>query len=254
MMLENKFHVSLQYMNESASTEVLRRLWLAALVLFVAIVLFPLSTRITRTSELVLLFAIWAGLFLLLRQRRILHRLLLAASLMIAAFLVLPARNVMSVEQLRREYIASLRRYEGVAYYWGGEGGKGIDCSGLIRRGLMDAMLRRGLVTFDGGLVRRALSLWWNDTSARALGEQHKGLTVRILVTPSINALDHATVVPGDLTVTMDGLHIMAYLGDKIWIEADPGIGRVIRVTAPSQGNSWFQTPMRIVRWTILQA
>jgi hypothetical protein len=43
----------------------------------------------------------------------------------------------------------------------------------------------------------------------------------------------------------------MAYLGDLQWIEADPEAGKVIILAAPSQ-NSWFDSPMRIVRWKVL--
>ena len=45
----------------------------------------------------------------------------------------------------------------------------------------------------------------------------------------------------------------MAYLGDNIWIEADPAEGRVITVSAPSKENSWFHCKMQIVRWKILE-
>jgi cell wall-associated NlpC family hydrolase len=170
-----------------------------------------------------------------------------------AGFLALPSRAQPSTEFLRRDYLAGLQRYEGVTYYWGGETSRGIDCSGLIRRGLIDALLRRGVRTLDPGLVRRAISLWWHDCTASALGDQHRGLTLRVLDTPSVNALDHSKVLPGDLAVTRNGIHIMAYLGNNRWIEADPGAGRVITVTAPSADNSWFETPMNIVRWSILQ-
>ncbi len=45
----------------------------------------------------------------------------------------------------------------------------------------------------------------------------------------------------------------MAYLGDNRWIEADPGIGRVVIVLVPSSDNGWFRTPMKIVRWNVLR-
>lgn len=54
---------------------------------------------------------------------------------------------------------------------------------------------------------------------------------------------------PGDLAVTSNGIHIMAYLGDNRWIEADPGIRRVITVTVPANENNWFRIPVNIVRW-----
>jgi cell wall-associated NlpC family hydrolase len=167
--------------------------------------------------------------------------------------LALPARTSPPTEILRTDYLAALQRYSGVAYYWGGETGRGIDCSGLIRRGLIDALFLRGMRTLDSGLVRQAISLWWHDCTASALGDEHRGLTVRVLATPSVNVLDHSKVRPGDLAVTTSGVHIMAYLGNNRWIEADPGEGCVITVTAPSKDNIWFRAPMNIVRWSILQ-
>ena len=47
-------------------------------------------------------------------------------------------------------------------------------------------------------------------------------------------------------------VHILAYLGDRQWIEADPGVHRVITVTVPTE-NGWFHGPMKILRWQILQ-
>ena len=44
----------------------------------------------------------------------------------------------------------------------------------------------------------------------------------------------------------------MAYLGDKTWIAADPGEGKVVTFNIPEKNNAYFFTPMRIVRWEIL--
>jgi hypothetical protein len=113
-------------------------------------------------------------------------------------------------------------------------------------------MFWRGLRTFDPGLTRFALHLWWNDCTARTLGEAHAGLTEHLFDTPSLNQLDQSKVRPGDLAVTSNGVHIMAYLGDNTWIEADPGLGRVFSGTVPVKNNLWFDGPMKIVRWSVL--
>jgi hypothetical protein len=57
-----------------------------------------------------------------------------------------------------------------------------------------------------------------------------------------------ARLLRGYLAVTKGGEHVMAYLGDNLWIEADPLAHRVITVWAPSQRNAWFHGPMKIVR------
>lgn len=44
----------------------------------------------------------------------------------------------------------------------------------------------------------------------------------------------------------------MLYLGNRQWIQADPVSGRVPTVAAPSE-NTWFEGPMSIVRWRLLQ-
>jgi hypothetical protein len=47
---------------------------------------------------------------------------------------------------------------------------------------------------------------------------------------------------------------MMGYLGGNFWIEADPSVGRVIIERAQSAHNSWFSTPMNIVRWNIFES
>ena len=231
----------------------LRSLWFVGLLFFIADIAYPVSSRLTRLSAVCLFFVLWCGLIGLLWQKRFVRFTLVAMTAAIAFFLMLPARALPNDATLSADYITSLRRYEGVRYYWGGESPRGIDCSGLVRRGLVDGLFWSGVRRLDAGLVRHSLSLWSNDCSAEALGAQHAGLTKHILDTPSINALDHTSIQPGDLAVTSSGGHVMAYLGANTWIEADPYIGRVVSEVAPSSSNGWFQMQMRIVRWSIMQ-
>ncbi len=227
-------------------------LWFSALTLYAFVVVFPLGNLLTRTLSVALLGTVWIGLIALTWRHRFLRIALLGFTGLCLAFFALPRQVPRDVPSLRNEYTAGLRRYEGRNYFWGGESPKGIDCSGLIRRGLIDALVLRGVRTLDAAMVREGISLWWHDCSARALGESYRGLTIHLLDTPSINALDHSQLLPGDLAVTDTGVHIMAYLGGDLWIEADPGASHVITVAVPSNDNLWFHGPMKIMRWSLL--
>ncbi len=226
-------------------------LWFCMLALFVALVRYPVSTGLRRAACLVLLSLLWAGLLGLCWRLRIVRYGILALTGLIAGFLVWPAGGPLNAAELRAAYIEALRRYDGVPYVWGGENRRGIDCSGLIRRGLIDALVSSGLRTGNPGLVRSALALWWNDTTAKALGEGRDDLTVPLFEVPSINETESSHLQPGDLAVTRSGIHILAYLGEGQWIEADPQELQVLTCSVPSKVN-WFQIPMRVVRWKIL--
>jgi hypothetical protein len=64
-----------------------------------------------------------------------------------------------------------------------------------------------------------------------------------------INSIDSSKLLPGDLAATADGVHILAYIGDKKWIEADPTERKVIVVATPERINYWFGVPVYILRW-----
>jgi len=171
--------------------------------------------------------------------------------LLAAGFLSLPGRDF-DRKQLRETYLHALRSYEGTKYIWGGENWVGIDCSGLLRAGLMKASFQSGLQTLNPRLIRFSLSLWWHDASAAALGQEYRQLTKRLIGPTNLNELDYRQLGPGDMAVTVSGIHIMAYLGDQQWIEADPDLGKVVIVRVPEKVNPWFQETFAILRWRVL--
>ena len=107
----------------------------------------------------------------------------------------------------------------------------------------------RGLATLNPLLVRGAIDIWWNDTTAEQIGMGYDGRTALVTKCLSLNDLDSSLLQPGDMAVTTSGIHVMAYLGINRWIGADPVEGKVTIFTVPEATNGWFSCPMNIVRW-----
>lgn len=153
------------------------------------------------------------------------------------------------VSVLREQYIKDLEKFENTPYLWGGESIFGIDCSGLIRRGIMDANLKLGIKTLNPLLVREAISMWFYDIAADSMMNEYRNTTQYVFSGKSVNELDYSKILPGDFMVTQNGVHTMAYIGDKIWIEADPGFAKVLKVKVPEKDLMWFKIPTKIMRW-----
>lgn len=157
--------------------------------------------------------------------------------------------------QLRARYRTALISYGGTPYIWGGENGRGIDCSGLIRRAMIDALLSQGWHDHNPALYRKAVSIWWNDCSALAMKSGYNGQIQPIFAVKSLNALDTTRLQNGDLAITQSGVHVLAFIGGKTWIQADPNLvnggDKVIQTAAPSK-SGWFNQPMQICRWNNL--
>lgn len=224
-------------------------LWIVLWLMLAAMILFPVRFGLLRLAMVGTAAGIGIGMILLFGHRRGVKGVSFMVMGGLAVLLLAPASEGDPV-RLRKAYVEALSRYEGVRYVWGGETRRGIDCSGLIRSGLIDAQIRVGVRTANPRLLREAATLWWHDSSARALKDGHRRMTRPVLAAPSLNVLDHSKLLPGDFAITEDGIHALAYLGNRVWIEADPAEMRVIRVSAPSPDNSWFDRPVRIMRWS----
>lgn len=120
-----------------------------------------------------------------------------------------------------------LEDYDGVRYVYGGENQRGVDCSGLVRAAMVRALVDRGLASLDSAMLRSAFTLWWRDTNAIQLGKGASGLTLPIRDGSPVTMRAAQDVRPGDLAVTASGSHVLAYLGNQRWIEADPDVARV---------------------------
>lgn len=225
-------------------------LWWIGLLGVIAVMVQPVSVTLTRMAAAGGLIALWLAALVLVWKSRRLFLAVLLVGLVPAIWLMLPGREV-DTSALRNSYVNHLQRYEGTRYVWGGENGRGVDCSGLVRRALINANLERGLMTLNPELVRRAISMAWKDCSALSLKDGAGGLTKKVGESPSINSMEDLAVLPGTLAVTRNGVHVLAYMGKRGWIQASPGIGKVVLLEGPSD-NSWYDVPVVLVEWTQL--
>ena len=231
---------------------VLTALWVGLFPLFLLFWNAPVIDTRIRVITLAIAFLIMIGAIPLVWPYRIFRWSLVCFYILLAVFISLPNAFPPNGLKLRAQYCKALVSYAGCPYVWGGEGPYGIDCSGLVRRAMEDALATQGMRTLNPSLLREGISLWWDDTTAQIIGKGYGGRTHFIVSTLSLNDLDYSLLKPGDLAVTSSGIHIMAYLGDKKWIGADPGKMRVTEFSIPESKNAYFFTSMRIMRWKIL--
>lgn len=227
------------------------KVYAVVLAVVLGIALLPIRNGPLRMALISGIFALWAGALFLFWDRLTVRILCLALTVGAGSLVLLPARAI-DANSLRTQYVRSLKSYQGTNYLWGGETRLGIDCSGLIRGGLIDAETKEGIRTQNVVLLRKAASLWWNDFSAKAISEEYQGRTRRLAESGNLNDVDYTRLQPGDLAVTGGGQHILAYTGDKIWIEADPKAMKVVSVKAPSD-DGWFVQHVTLLRWRILE-
>jgi len=222
-------------------------MFIALLLLLIAMLIFPIKFGLLRAATVAVVGVLWIdGLFLFHRHRPIVFVFLAGAALLIVIS-VWPGDTRSS--DLRADYVKALTSYEGKPYLWGAESRLAVDCSGLVRCALMDANINYSLRHFRPAMLREALSLWWNDSSAQAMRDGYRNRTRFIATAPSLNKFKHSLILPGDIAVTSDGQHVLAYLGNKVWIEADPKPMKVIRVRVPAPDNGWFRRPVHLLRW-----
>jgi len=226
-------------------------LWSGLSILLVLAILDPVNHGYSRVFLATAIPVLWLGAALLLRRRRRAAVGVLVSGLLPGLWLCLPGRDP-DRSLLRELYVHHLRGYEGTRYAWGGEGRFGMDCSGLVRRALVDAQADLGLRTFNPRPVRSALRLWWNDCRARDLRDGWAGATLQLFRAEALDGLNDQRLEPGDLAVTVNGAHVLAHLGDNAWIEADPDLQRVVVLRHADQSN-WLTAPVVVVRWTILR-
>lgn len=229
--------------------------WVSIFITSIAlIVLFlnPINRKSTNLLLIGTLLTLWVLSLLIAWKNKILKLILIILPIILISLLSLNG-PVIDKEIIRLEYVKSLKEYDGTKYLWGGETSLGIDCSGLVRRGLIDTYIRLGFLKFSPQYIRKGIYLWFNDLSAEAMGNEHNNLTVRILSDQTLNNTDYGQIREGDIMVTTSGVHTMAYIGNQEWIQADPSKHKVVILRAPDVSNNWYNVPSNILRWKDLE-
>lgn len=201
------------------------------------------------------IFTLFTGVVFLFKVFKRRPALFFPTIFFLALFIVwaVLANKPPDTKTLRAVYVRRLVSFYHTRYVLGGETDTGIDCSGLARVALWQAMLRDGIKEFNPRLLGTTLwKFWWRDIGARDMGECKYGYTRVIEYVPKLAGCDTSNLKEGDIAVA-SSVHVMIYVGKGRWIEANPDDGKVVvNKTSASSKRGWFNTPATIVRWWIL--
>ena len=225
--------------------------WVVLWIIVLIMLIFPVGIGIFRLGIILGFIFLWSsGIYLFWRTIYI-RVLFLLIAIVVLIIIIIPGHKANS-KQLQNEYVNSLLGYENVRYIWGGENKNGIDCSGLVREGFINANFRVGIKTLNPKLIKRAFYIWWYDSSADALGNSYRQMTTLVLKAKSMDELDYNNIMPGDIIVAEKGFHTFAYIGSNTWIEANPDKGKTVKISSVEKAREWQDIPIKLVRWSEL--
>jgi hypothetical protein len=234
-------------------------LWILGLLLLatgIALRMSVMTGSVRAVVAATLIFAVFTGFVHLARLFQAQPKTLYPA-IFILALTVLWATlgsKPPDMAGLRSGYIKELKAHVGRKYVWGGETGAGIDCSGLARAALWQAMLKEGIRQFNPRLLGLTLwKFWWRDMSVRDMAESRYGYTVKLGTAPKLAGNDCSGYQPGDLALVGE-YHVLIYLGQDEWIEANPDDGKVaVNISDASSKRPYFNARVTRMRWWILR-
>ena len=232
-----------------------RLLYIITLGAFIGLLILlnnPVHSGITKLGFIICLVACITGILRILWKFKLARLVPAILALLLIVFSIIPSKPIDS-KKLHQLYIEQLQSFEKTPYVWGGESSVGIDCSGLPRRALRNSLITYGLTQRNKSAIFYCLEQWWFDTSAMALGHGFRNFTYKLEPHGKIKDMDHAGLLPGDLAVTESGRHVIVYLGNLQWIQADPGAGKVTIHHAHRHKNVWFNQPVYTHRWSIFR-
>ena len=234
-------------------------LWILGLLLLatgIALRMSIMTSAVRAVIAATLIFAVFTGFVHMAKLFQAQPKTLYPALFILALIVLWTALGSKppDIAGLRSGYIKELNAHIGRKYVWGGETSAGIDCSGLARVALWQAMLKEGIRQFNPRLLGLTLwKFWWRDMSVRDMAESRYDYTVKLGTVPKLAGNDCSGYQPGDLAVVGE-YHVLIYLGQDKWIEANPDDGKVaVNTSDESSKRPYFNTPVTLMRWWILR-
>lgn len=208
----------------------------------------PIATTLTRVAELSALALVTLCVATLAWPDRRARRVVFGVLAVVLACFASPWGGTVTAAEERAGIARAALAYADVSYVWGGESPRGIDCSGLIRRAYQDAALTLAVTHLSSQHLRRAARLWLFDQPAKDF-EGHAPIDgQRLSQQQNLVGTSPDTLQTGDLAVVAGGLHVLLYLGDSRWIQADPSLHRVHDDDARTSRNVWLREPAVLLR------